>query len=943
MKLSLSGIVNCFKIVGTLCERSIPSYKLKKQTHKKFTELIILLIFFFLSLRVLNWFEYPYIIVGGDLRPPLIKDAFIRRVLYTWDETDLGMPSVYTPRILDPFNFMITVFQIFGLNLCISQMITSFLIYFLSSVFMYMLLKIITGEDVIASFIGALYIIANPFLVNDREITAIMFVNTWLIILPCLTTFAKAIKSESRNLTVISGMLYVISYATYPNYRINQICLIMLFLVLLSTSIRNALHCKSHRLMLQKTSLSSVSRLLLIFGVALALVSLWIITIIFSNFEALAAAYGELSMPRFVKGREMHFVLRLIVCWGFDKGALGMPYIPYKDTYLSNPIMIFLSFLPAMLAFSSVLFLKNRKTSLFFGIVGVISLILASGFSFVRNGTHIYSNLTANPILMAFREPSSWVYIVVFSFSVLLGCFTSALYAKFKNKKLKIFIVYSIAVLLLVTTYPVTTGNVTVNWLKPTIKGSSLPDSYREVNNLISSEYWTILLPQRWTYVIYNFSGIPLSCGNPYPLIFSKPIISGCGTEYIKSPSLKFINELYDYMRTDIYHRNVAPDGKPSANSIEAEAFTPEKAIDGQFLTRWSSQKVLPQWFEIEWDKPKEITKINIFFESAYAENYFIEAWNGSAFAIITSIKNNTSIQCEHSFLQRIITTKIRLFFTKASNFGSVSIWELEVYARTEVVPKFLGMLGIKHLVPEKNIIFGNKTSVNEYRLHESKSFKVVKEWEEIVLFENPHALRKLYVANNILGYTTIHEAYKTTENLEWTTLNHSTFINTTSIPSIKNKTLVAPKTFCWIEKSPTRYEAEIESQGPFIIILLESFDKNWKLYLNGKEITEENHFIANIYANGWLIDEKGKLFVIIEYEPQKMITLSIAVTVILLTILLAFLNVKTIQKIAKSLYKKTKSFGFPNFYHSCPPHKFYYLATLQLKNPTPAAKYLVN
>lgn len=207
--------------------------KLRKSFHLKSVEVLLIIIFFLFSLKVINWFEYPYIIVGGDLRPPLVREAFTNRVLSTWDEIDFGIPSVYSPRILDPFYFFITVCQTFGISLYTAQIVAVFLIYFLASVLAYMFIKQLTYGDTIAAFIATFFLTSNLHLISDREQTAIGFLDVALMILPCLVAFTKGISTNSYKLIALSGLLFVLTYGTFPNYRTSVICLIMIVLVCL--------------------------------------------------------------------------------------------------------------------------------------------------------------------------------------------------------------------------------------------------------------------------------------------------------------------------------------------------------------------------------------------------------------------------------------------------------------------------------------------------------------------------------------------------------------------------------------------------------------------------------------------------------------------------------------------------------------------------------------
>jgi len=202
--------------------------RLKDKLGSKFSEWIVLFIFFLLSLRVLNWFEYPYITISGDYRPPLVSEAFIKHAFYVWDEIDLGIPSIYLPRILNPLYFFIVSFQMLGINVYLSQMIATFLIYFLTSILMYIFVKQITNNDIITSFIAAIFLTSNVHLISDREVTAIGFLNMTLMILPCLIIFTKSIKTKSYKILAISSLFFTLTYGTFPNYRTSFICLTIL-------------------------------------------------------------------------------------------------------------------------------------------------------------------------------------------------------------------------------------------------------------------------------------------------------------------------------------------------------------------------------------------------------------------------------------------------------------------------------------------------------------------------------------------------------------------------------------------------------------------------------------------------------------------------------------------------------------------------------------------
>jgi hypothetical protein len=886
---------------------------MKNILHSKRTEILILVLFFLVSLRVINWFEYPQILIGGDSRPPLIQEAFSKRVVYAWDETDFGMPSVYAPRILVPSYFFMSVFQTFGASLYVAQMIALFLMFFLSSTLMFMFVKRLTNGNVVASFVAALYLTSNLHMVTDREVTAIAFLDLALMILPCLIAFTEGITRRSYKLIAFSGLLFVLTYGAFPNFRVALQCAIALAMVLMFISINKGLKIAyrrekaSRRLgcSLDVNSLYVCLKYVSMFILAALLASIWIITMIWTNRGVFSQTYWQLGVTQSVLDIRLHDVLRLITKWGFYSGNLGQPYVPYANTYLQNPSIIFLSYLPPILAFASILVSKSRKLTIFFSATAALFLALSAGFN--PFFSQLYLALASNiPLMLAFREPAEWSFFVIISFSILIGITISTLYHKFRRRTLRMLILSLIIIILLASAYPLTTGDVTRNYLNTNVKGAYFPDSYVELNNALSDEYWALLLPQRGTYDNYNFSGIPLNSGNPYPLIFSKPVISGLGTEYLQSNNSDLVSKIYESVANE--EVNVAPEGNASASSIEKDRFVPAQTIDGNYSTRWASDYGVPQWLEIEWNTTQELSKIRIVFENAYANDYTIETWNNTKWTTQITAENNNNYYPEYTFSQLTPATKLRINFTKASPFNMVSIWELQAYAnQREIVPEFLGMLGIKYLVLEKDLMSGNAYNLSELDLDQNENYVLARAWNEVDLYNNTHALQKLYTANNVLKYTTLDDMLQTISETKWETLQHSVIINSTSTSTIENSILVSPENFEWNELSPTSYTAHVESKGAFVLVFLESYDENWQVSVNGNPVSETNHYQVNAFANGWLINSTGELTISVQYEAQNVFFISVIASLVLPVLLLAFLVRKDIMRLGSLIHRRLK------------------------------------
>lgn len=62
------------------------------------------------------------------------------------------------------------------------------------------------------------------------------------------------------------------------------------------------------------------------------------------------------------------------------------------------------------------------------------------------------------------------------------------------------------------------------------------------------------------------------------------------------------------------------------------------------------------------------------------------------------------------------------------------------------------------------------------------------------------------------------------------------------------------------------------DAKEPYILILSELFDPGWKILTTSGNEVQADHFIVNVYANGWKIDKLGDYQIIIKYAPQDLL-----------------------------------------------------------------------
>ena len=99
---------------------------------------------------------------------------------------------------------------------------------------------------------------------------------------------------------------------------------------------------------------------------------------------------------------------------------------------------------------------------------------------------------------------------------------------------------------------------------------------------------------------------------------------------------------------------------------------------------------------------------------------------------------------------------------------------------------------------------------------------------------------------------------------------------------------------------NPTKYKVSVNgARGPYNLIFNESYDSCWKLYLDGKPISESDHYMVNGYANLWHIrpedtDSRENYELIVEFYPQRIFIICVVLSVS--TLLIAILYCVTVQ-----------------------------------------------
>ncbi len=156
--------------------------------------------------------------------------------------------------------------------------------------------------------------------------------------------------------------------------------------------------------------------------------------------------------------------------------------------------------------------------------------------------------------------------------------------------------------------------------------------------------------------------------------------------------------ELYGDTHTEApaANPNLALNRPATCSNVESgTSFTADKAVDGSTTTRWATdQNVTDPWIEIDLDDGSVVKQINLMFErSGDNQNildFIIEAEVNGAYQTIYDHDGTRSDQRLTIVLDEAVTAdKLKLTVTSydggTSNWASVSIYEIEVYAAESV------------------------------------------------------------------------------------------------------------------------------------------------------------------------------------------------------------------------------------------------------------------
>lgn len=127
--------------------------------------------------------------------------------------------------------------------------------------------------------------------------------------------------------------------------------------------------------------------------------------------------------------------------------------------------------------------------------------------------------------------------------------------------------------------------------------------------------------------------------------------------------------------------QNLALGKSATSSSNESSSLTPDKAVDGNMGTRWSSAFSDPQWIRIDLGTTYSIDHVILYWEAAYGRTYKIQvSLNGSTFTDVFSTSSGNG-GTDDIYFTTVSARYVRMYGTQRSTQYGYSLWEFEVYA----------------------------------------------------------------------------------------------------------------------------------------------------------------------------------------------------------------------------------------------------------------------
>jgi hypothetical protein len=731
---------------------------------------------------VLTSYRGSGLTIGGDGLIPFHPIDYIKRLSYAtdpWAGFGSNLPPIFSlpplPEILVFSVLDLLRFDIYMANklyLFILATCTTFSVYYLGTTIFHDSKKVrLIG---IASAISYLY---NPWVMADTYKSMVFlqlsFAQSGLILF--LAFSIMFFRKRKIRYSLFSGLITFLLLST-PGlgayfYGLLALCgylCIALYSMYLS---------REHLSIIAKGSLIT-------FALGFILNSYWLIPFLTSLNLYVSFAANFQTRTVFNNASIMLNTLRLMNAWGFSQ------YVPYSTPYFSNPLLEILTFSWPLFAFSPLLIkrVRNSRKVLVIYLILLFAILLACGsnpplgslYSEIVN-VHLGSFYIMKPFYTTATVSRD---VLTPMYAIMIGLFSSLVYSKLKSSsKSKLFPwlgVIGMLLVLMLSTWPIVTGEVMRNWYAPDQYGVRIPDSYWEASEYLEkisdASHRTLVLPPTQVYIgtTWGYQGT----SQFYGLMLDVPTVTGNEIPYGVNSNKTLMNEVYSmyYTVSDVNNTfNVLK----HTDKIRAWQNDRTNLTDMSLYTDFNNTSQVDKWHQVElrldfvstWSNFTHMVlqlrtklcldrlQIGIEDTDGYvgwwlAEKYLFQSNNGT-FAVrqlstligqnnetITLLINLEKPDRSRYSIEHVRSVVLQYFVTNSSDIATLQVTKMQVAKMTFdtlYYARFLEYNKIEYLLVDMAIKDGAKSDPKIWldMLSNSRYFKLIWQKDTLSLFEN--------------------------------------------------------------------------------------------------------------------------------------------------------------------------------------------------------------
>lgn len=239
---------------------------------------------------------------------------------------------------------------------------------------------------------------------------------------------------------------------------------------------------------------------------------------------------------------------------------------------------------------------------------------------------------------------------------------------------------------------------------------------------------------------------------------------------------------------------------------------------------------------------------------------------------------------------------------------------------QTQYSGKLLGLLNVRFLIVDSDLdtTFYQAPSIQTTltALSNQKGIVYLGKFGNLSIYENEYFAPHIYSSQDLWYVNSLSADLSNLTSLDQFTQTSIVLSSSSALPpelkataSNQQQNVILSQDSPAIKVEDTgadSYAAQVNATQPFCLVLSESYDKNWVAYINGKQVPNEYHFIANDYANGWYINKTGTYTITLEYTPQNLFYTGAVISITTLIMCIAYISKNKIKNTYQKYIKKS-------------------------------------